>query len=387
MRRARGAARPLLPPIASLALLASLPGCQSTLSSVVTISSKTSILAVDVRFPVPLGRDPDLVEVFLVRGPVHASMTELPELVSATFVKGSRAYLLDPAPGTYSLVAVSSAVAAPLRRSPVAGGITNTTLPGTIANATIFPASLVRQTRTSVGQGSVGFMGVVTVRPGERINASAVFQDALQERLAQRIRPDAAARSGLAGWLTRAWLVDLEGTTVADGETELLDFLEAARADLAPSSWASVIDRAEDEFLAALPEPEPAATARSRTAPKPEPVSPARPGPSTAPTPTPAGSSGAPLPTPAVAPAATAARAAPATGAADRPPPTRAERTPPTRAELPATGPGSADLPDAGGTPAGPATAVAAAERPARFFVAHARKGLLRMTVSRRRVP
>ncbi|NIW86578.1 MAG: hypothetical protein GWN09_08285, partial [Gammaproteobacteria bacterium] len=86
--------------------MALLSGCQSVPTDV-SISSKSSLLAVDVRYPIPLSRDPSLVRVFFVRGPIHGGLEELPELIPASFVKWSRAYLLDPEPGTYSLVAVT----------------------------------------------------------------------------------------------------------------------------------------------------------------------------------------------------------------------------------------------------------------------------------------
>ena len=102
----------------AVALLAA--GCQSTPSEKVSISSRSSLLAVDVVFPAPL-RDPALVQAFLVKGPIHGGMPELPELVPPTFVKRSRAYWLDPEPGTYSVVAVTSAYSPPWNERPIAG--------------------------------------------------------------------------------------------------------------------------------------------------------------------------------------------------------------------------------------------------------------------------
>ena len=198
----------------------------------------------DVVFPVPLGRDPNLVQVFLVKGSIHRGLKELPELIPASFVKESRAYLLDPEPGTYSLVAVTSAVAAPLRDRPVAGGVTATTLSGTLANATIFPAELIQRTRTTIGSGSVAFMGALRVVDGERINANAVFRDELQKRIAERIRPGASSESGLSSWFTMAWMPDLEETSLSNEAGDREAFLEAALTDLGDSPWAQVIARA-----------------------------------------------------------------------------------------------------------------------------------------------
>ena len=67
------------------------------------------------------GRDPTLARVYFAKGVVHRGLEKLPELVPASFVKGARAYLLDPKPGTYSLVAVASDFAPPLNPARVAG--------------------------------------------------------------------------------------------------------------------------------------------------------------------------------------------------------------------------------------------------------------------------
>jgi hypothetical protein len=205
------------------------------------------------------------VQVFLVRGPIPGGLEELPELIPASFVKNSRAYLLDPEPGTYSLVAVTSAVAAPLDDYPVAGGVAKTTLPGTIANAMIFPAELIHRTRTAIAPGGVAFMGALRVGPGERINANVVFQDDLQKRIAERIHRGATSKSGLAGWFTRTWKVDLEKTSLSNEAGDREFFFDAALTDLGDSPWAQVIARAASREATAAgsstPAPGPKSTA------------------------------------------------------------------------------------------------------------------------------
>jgi len=262
MSRSLGTFRLLLPWMAAVSLLS---GCQSFPAADVSISSKSSLLAVDVLYPVPLSRDPSLVQVFFVRGPIHGGLEELPELIPASFVKNSRAYLLDPEPGTYSLVTVTSAVAAPLDDYPVAAGVTKTTLPGTIANAMIFPAELIHRTRTAIAPGRVAFMGALRVRPGDRINANAVFQDDLQRRIAERIHPGATSKSGLAGWLTRTWMVDLEETSLSNEARDRESFFDDALTDLGDSPWAQVIARAAPRETTAArsstPAPSPKITA------------------------------------------------------------------------------------------------------------------------------
>jgi hypothetical protein len=225
------------------ALLPLLPGCQS-IPAPVSLPPTSSLLAMDVLFPIPRSRDPSLVQVFLVRGAIRVGMEALPELIPATFVKNSRAYLLDPEPGTYSLVAVTCAVAAPLEPDPVAGGVRKATRPGTLANAVIFPAELIDRTRTAVAPGGVAFMGALRVRPGDRVNANAVFRDELQPRIAERIHPGATARSGLSGWFTDTWLADLEETSFSNGPWDRESFFDAALTDLAGSPWTQVVARA-----------------------------------------------------------------------------------------------------------------------------------------------
>ena len=241
MSRTPGTPRCLLSWVA-LVQLAS--GCQSTPVADVFISAKSSLLAVDVVFPVPLGRDPSLVQIFLVKGSIHGGWEELPELIPASFVKGSRAYLLDPEPGTYSLVAVTSAVAAPLHERPVAGGVTATTFSGTLAVATIFPAELIHRTETTIDPGGVAFMGALRVVDGERIDANAVFRDELQKRIAERLRPGASSQAGLSSWFTMAWMPDLEETSLSNEAGDREAYHEAALRDLGDSPWAQVIARA-----------------------------------------------------------------------------------------------------------------------------------------------
>jgi hypothetical protein len=226
-----------------MVLVSLLSGCQSLPATDVFISSKTSILAVDVLFPIRLSRDPSLVQVFFVKGPIHGGLDELPELIPASFVKWSRAYLLDPDPGTYSVVAVTSAYAPPLNDRPIAG-VTDTIWSGTSSDAMIFPAELIHRTTTTIAPGRVAFMGALRVRRGDRINAKAVIQDDLQRRIAERLRPGATSESGLAGWLKRTRMVNLEKTSLSNAVGDRESFYDDALADLGDSPWARVIARA-----------------------------------------------------------------------------------------------------------------------------------------------
>jgi hypothetical protein len=135
----------------------------------------------------------------------------------------------------------------------------------------IFPAELIHRTRTTTAPAGVAFMGALRVNPGDRINANAVFQDDLQKRIAERIHPGATSKSGLAGWFTRIWMVDLEETSLSNEAGDRESFFDDALMDLADSPWAQVIARAASREATAARSSTPAPGPKS-TAPIPEAV-------------------------------------------------------------------------------------------------------------------
>jgi hypothetical protein len=181
-------------------------------------------------------------------------MEPLPEPVPASFVKWSRAYLLDPEPGTWSVVAVTAEYAPPWNVEPIAG-VTDTVWSGTSSDAMIFPSELIQRTTTPVGPGEVAFMGVLRVQPGHRIDAGAVPEDELQRRITEAIRPGVTSASGFSGWLMRARVVDLEDTSLSNQPADRESFLSAALADLGDSPWAGVVAREGPTTAAAKPQP------------------------------------------------------------------------------------------------------------------------------------
>lgn len=275
------------------ALPALVAGCQS-LPSRNAVPKDSSVLAVDVRFPFPLGRDPTLIRVYLAPGPIHAGMAELPPLVSTSFVKGSRAYLLDPEPGTYSLVAVAFDYAPPLHTDP-ALGVTGVVASGSQAGQTIvLSEEMILRTRTAIGHGMIKFMGALELRRGERIQAGTTLADALQQAVAERIHPGVTSETGLAGLLSVAWTLDRETSAFADDASVLDAFHRGAHADFGASPWASLLPAPEPERRRRRPQraarepretavavPEPAAAPVPAPGPVPDPASAA------APTPTP----------------------------------------------------------------------------------------------------
>jgi hypothetical protein len=99
--------------LAALVLL--LSSCQSVPPTEIPVSPDSSVLGVNVAFPVPLSRDPILTGVVFLKEPRHGQLEEAIDLVPASWIKGSRAYLLNAEPGTYLVVAVFSAVSMPAR--------------------------------------------------------------------------------------------------------------------------------------------------------------------------------------------------------------------------------------------------------------------------------
>jgi hypothetical protein len=226
--------------LGGLACATLLAGCESAPDSGVPLPPTSSLLAVEVLLPVPFGRDLSLVQVFFWKGPVGDGEPALPELIPASFVKQSCAYLLDPEPGDYGVAAVTAEYAPPFNPEPVAG-VANTVWSDISSDALIFPAELIRSTTTPVARGEVAFMGVLRLRRGEHIDASTLPKDAVQARIAERIRPGVLSKSGLRGWLERVRYVDLENTSLARGPAEREAFLAAAVADLGVSPWARVV--------------------------------------------------------------------------------------------------------------------------------------------------
>jgi len=278
-----------------------LAGCRSVPVAGVAVPPESSLLAVDVLFPAALSRDPSLVQAFLLKGAIPDAGEELPPLIPATFVKGSRAYLLDAEPGDYSLAVVTAEYAPPINYE-VIEGVTETTSSGISTDAMILPAELIRRTTTRVAPGQLAFMGALRVARGDRIDADSIPQDDLQRRIAEQIRPGVTSESGLRGWLKRARVVDLEETSLSNQPADRQAFLEAARVDLGISPWADVVARAE--ATAGRQPARPRAPARPAPIPEPVAVQPAivepRPAPRAAP---PAEPQAAPQTAPEAAPA------------------------------------------------------------------------------------
>lgn len=234
----------------ALAALCLAGGCVPMSGPGRSLPLDSSLLAVDVRFPAPLARDHSLVEVFFVEGAFPGATESLPELIPASFVKKSRAYLLDPEPGSYTVVAVGSNIAPNWNRHSVADGVMRTVVNDDPGHVVVFPAELVEQTRTEVRAGEVAFVGELRVRRGLRINADVVAQDDLQPRIAERIRPGVTSADGFGGWVSMTWLPDLEHTRLIRDPMVRRSFFDGALDDLAPSPWARFVEGSAPRAIA-----------------------------------------------------------------------------------------------------------------------------------------
>lgn len=197
-----------------LAACATAPGIRGP-----ALDASSALLAVEVHFPVPRGRDPQLVDALFVKEPVPRDERALASAgVPASFVKGARAYLVDPEPGTWSLLAVRHVHAPPLRPEPVEGVSHTLASEGDLGTLVVLPAEWIRRTRTAVAAGGLAFMGALSVRDGGRVDADTRFDDPLQERLVRALRPGATARSGFAARLSRTRTLDPTHSSLRRGK-------------------------------------------------------------------------------------------------------------------------------------------------------------------------
>jgi hypothetical protein len=236
-------------------LLIILSGCQSMPPKHIEVSPSSSVLGVNVDFTYydyydrvtrALARAtnsiPLLAGVVFVKEPLHGRLT--PELIPASWIKGSRAYLLNPEPGTYFVVAVSFALNIPNTSTSgsLGGGVTGSlSTGGSVGHTVILTEEMIQQTKTTIAPSGVEFMGALRIVPGDRINAKAEFQDDLQKQMAEDIRPGVTSATGLSGQFTMTWMVDLEKSSVTDAASDLEKFSLDAADDFEKSPWSQIV--------------------------------------------------------------------------------------------------------------------------------------------------
>jgi hypothetical protein len=84
-------------------------------------------------------------------------------------------------------------------------------------------------------------MGALRLRQGGRINAKTEFQDDLQKAIAEDIRPGVTSATGLSGYMTMTWMVDLEKSSVTDAASDLEKFSLDAADDFEKSPWSQIV--------------------------------------------------------------------------------------------------------------------------------------------------
>ena len=100
---------------------------------------------------------------------------------------------------------------------------------------------MIQQTKTTVAPYGVEYMGALRIVAGDRINAKAEFQDDLQKLMTEVLRPDAIDATGLFGYMTLTWMVDLEKSSVTNAASDLEKFSLDAADDFANSPWSQIV--------------------------------------------------------------------------------------------------------------------------------------------------
>ncbi len=242
------------------ALLFMLVGCQSMPPTDIEVSPESSVLGVDVAilpwggsvgraFLRATGAMPILTGVVFLKEPVDGNLEEGAELVPASWINGSRAYLLNPEPGAYLVVAVFYAYNMPSTSTSTSlgGGVTVTaTTQGQLGQSMMLPAGIVRQTRTTIGPGRVEFGGALQIEilPGESapiaIHEGTVFEDESERRLAELLHPGVTTRSK---WVPGAsvMMANPKASSVSGGASDREKFLVDARSAFGGSPWAEIL--------------------------------------------------------------------------------------------------------------------------------------------------
>ena len=229
------------------ALLLCLAGCQAMPPKDIRVTPASSILGVDVVFPVP-GPDLRLGGVFFLKERSGGGLNGVDHVIPASWINGSRAYLLNPDPGIYYVAAAGYVVNLPVTSTSTSlgGGVTATlSTGGSVGHVVVFPEDMIRETRTTIGPGRLEFAGAFRIKQGGRINAKTQFQGDLQREVAELIRPGVTSASGLSGYMTMTWMVKEEESSLADAAIERTPFLHNAAKDFEKSAFSRLVPPAE----------------------------------------------------------------------------------------------------------------------------------------------
>jgi hypothetical protein len=210
----------------------------------IEVSPSSSVLGVDVSYPVAWTLDPRPSTVLFIKEPPGGNLQEVFEVIAASFIRKTRAYLLNPEPGTYYVVAASFATAMPMQgvSMPVGGGVSvGVAAGGSSVLSVILTEEMIQQTKTAIVPSSVEFMGALRLRAGDRVNAKAEFQDDLQEQMAEVIRPGVTLATGLSGYMTGTYMVNPDKSSVTDSASDLEKFSLGAADDFSKSPWSQIV--------------------------------------------------------------------------------------------------------------------------------------------------
>ena len=197
-----------------------LAGCATTQPVPEMNQPQSSALAIDILVKPPMGigsHDPERVYFVRIAGTDDLKQQAT---VRSNYVKGSRAYLFNVRPGTY--VAVAS-----MFRTP---GLQ------TGAYMTYFPRNVLEQTRVTVHEGELAFMG-------QYVLGTSVGLDGADE--VQTYYKNVIAPGEASGLLSMAFSgsVHYRGSLLehkADEQTRRA-FLQQAKDDLAGSGWVTFL--------------------------------------------------------------------------------------------------------------------------------------------------
>lgn len=240
-----------------------LSGCQSGPPKHIGVSPSSAILGVDVEilpwgggvghaFLRVTGAMPILTGVVFLKEPVDGHPREGAELILASWVNGSRAYLLNPEPGAHLVVAIFYAYNLPATgtSTSLGDGVTATVATGgQLGQLMMLPGGIVQQTRATIAPGQVGSSGAlrVDILPGESapigIHQDTVFEDESDRRMAELLQPGVTNRSR---WSPSSFMMaNPKACSMSGGASERKRFLVDARSDFGASPWAEIIPSAD----------------------------------------------------------------------------------------------------------------------------------------------
>lgn len=220
--------------------------CASLPPKEYTVTPTSSILGVEVEFPGFLWVKRPPVQVFFVKAPRRGDLNRITEVIPASWIKGNRAYLLNPEPGDYYVVAGNFEVKQPQGQSSstnLGGGVSMSvsTGGGSIGHSVIMTEEFIRNTKTRVNSGQIAYMGKLALKDGSKINAKAQLADDYQKKFADLVVPGATSKSGLSGFFSTVWMLDVNKSSYSKEPANRQAFEQTIKSDFAKSAWGPMV--------------------------------------------------------------------------------------------------------------------------------------------------